>query len=229
MDLIKATQLTKSFKEHQVIKCLNVKIEKGKTIALIGPNGAGKSTTIGLLLGLIPPTSGTINHWCEHFKEKVGVQLQATPFFEGFTVEENLQLFASFYHIKLDQVKLEEKLKAFDLLAMRKKNATHLSIGQQKRLAIAVTTLHNPELVILDEPTAGLDPQAQKKIRDMLLELKGKGMTIMFSSHDMAEVTKIADVVIFLSQGEIIAQGAPADLLHAHNVDHLEALFFQLI
>ncbi|WP_017473729.1 ABC transporter ATP-binding protein [Amphibacillus jilinensis] len=229
MILIEASQLTKNYRDHQVIKCLNLKIEKGKTIALIGPNGAGKSTSIGLLLGLITPTSGTVRHWCENFKAKVGVQLQATPFFEGFTVEENLQLFASFYHIKLDQVQLEEKLKAFDLLAMRKKIATHLSIGQQKRLAIAVTTLHSPELVVLDEPTAGLDPQAQKKIRDMLQDLKEQGMTVMFSSHDMAEVTKIADRVIFLNRGEVIAQGAPADLLRAHKVDNLEALFFQLI
>ncbi|WP_067840835.1 ABC transporter ATP-binding protein [Amphibacillus sediminis] len=229
MNLIETNQVNQFYGNHQVIHDLNLSIPKHKLIALIGPNGAGKSTTIALLLGLIKPTAGTITYWEEAFHALTGVQLQSTPLFSDYTVEENIKLFASFYRIDLTEELLTEKLASFDLVKSRKTQAAKLSIGQQKRLAIALTTIHQPELVILDEPTAGLDPKAQKQIRNMLISMKDEGVTVLFSSHDMEEVTQIADYIIMLNHGEIVAQGIPTELVERHQAKNLEELFFQFV
>lgn len=226
--LINACHLTKSYKERRVIDNISLAIEEGEIIALIGSNGAGKTTTISMLLGILPQDSGTIAYWTPDFKKEIGTQLQSTPFFEGYTVENNLKLFAAFYNVVLTNKIIDERLASFDLLQAKKTPAIKLSIGQQKRLAILVTTLHNPKLVILDEPSAGLDPRGQKDIQRMIKSLKDNGVAVLFSSHDMLEVTKVADRIIIMNQGKIIANGSPNHLLEQYHAQNLEDLFFEL-
>lgn len=226
--LISANQLTKCYKTRCVVNHINFDIEEGEIVALIGSNGAGKTTTISMLLGIVPQDSGTIEYWKSEFKNDIGTQLQSTPFFEGYTVEDNIKLFAAFYRISLSSNEMEEKLAAFDLLQVKKVSAIKLSLGQQKRLAIIVSTLHNPKLIILDEPSAGLDPRGQKEIQQIIRGLKEQGVTVLFSSHDMLEVMNIADRILMMHQGNIIANGSPRYLMEKYQTQHLEDLFFDL-
>ncbi|WP_369436084.1 ABC transporter ATP-binding protein [Lysinibacillus fusiformis] len=226
--LISACHLTKNYRERPIVDNISLEIEEGETIALIGSNGAGKTTTISMLLGILPQDSGTIAYWTTDYKKEIGTQLQSTPFFEGYTVEDNLKLFAAFYNVDLTNKMIDERLASFDLLQAKKTPAIKLSMGQQKRLAILVTTLHNPRLVILDEPSAGLDPRGQKEIQNMIKNLKENGVAVLFSSHDMLEVTKVADRIIIMNQGKIIANGSPDHLLEQYHAQNLEDLFFEL-
>lgn len=228
IDLIQVNKLDKSFKEREVVKGISFKISRGEIVALIGTNGAGKSTTLAMLLGMLQPDSGSIKTWRADFHKHVGVQLQTTPFFEGYTVEENLALFAALYQVKLSKEDIRNKLELCNLLEARKTPAIALSGGQQKRLAIAVTTLHNPELIVLDEPAAGLDPRARHEIRALIRELAANRSTVIFSSHDMEEVARIADRIILMHEGRIVAEGEPHVLVEQYNVEHLEALYLQL-
>ncbi|QQK80071.1 ABC transporter ATP-binding protein [Salicibibacter cibi] len=223
--LIKAENLTKTYRGRTVVKNGSLHIREGETIALMGPNGAGKTTMIGMLLRLIHPDSGVVQHWTQNFKAETGVQLQSTPFFEGHSVEENIRLFAAFYNVKSKELDINSLLEVYGLREEKKSPAIKLSLGQQKRLAIAVTTLHNPKLIILDEPSAGLDPRGQKDIQQHIVEMKERGDTVFFSSHDMLEVSKVADRVMIMNDGEIAVTGTPQSLINEHGVSDVDELY----
>jgi len=225
---MEAKGIYKQFHNREVVKGIDVEVQQGEILALIGTNGAGKSTTLAMLLGILPPDTGTITRWREDYKAHIGVQLQSTPFFEGYTAEENLRLFAALYNLKMDKEQVQKKLEECNLQEARKTLASRLSGGQQKRLAIAVTTLHNPDLIVLDEPAAGLDPRARHEIRDMIKKLAGTGVTVLFSSHDMEEVSRIADRIILMHEGKTVAQGQPEDLLQQYHAENLENLYLEL-
>ncbi|GIO41149.1 ABC transporter ATP-binding protein [Paenibacillus apis] len=226
--LIEAQGIRKKFRNREVVKGIDIEVYQGETLALIGTNGAGKTTTLSMLLGILQPDSGHIKRWREDYRAHIGTQLQSTPFFEGYTAEENLSLFAALYHVKLDKEQVRNKLEACNLLEARKTPAVRLSGGQQKRLAIAITTIHNPQLVVLDEPMAGLDPRARHEVRGLMRRLADQNVTVLFSSHDMEEVARIADRLILMHHGEIVAQGNPEALLQEHQADNLEALYLRL-
>lgn len=226
--LIQATGLIKKYNGQVVVEKIDFEINEGEMIALIGTNGAGKTTTISMLLGIIKPDSGTINYWTEEFKSHVGVQLQTTPFFEGYSVLENMMIFAVLHNIPFTKSMAVERLKDMGLKNMEKTPAIRLSLGQQKRLAIALATIHKPKLIILDEPTSGLDPRARQEIRLLLKQLLKENATIMFSSHDMEEVSKLATRVVIMDKGRIIANGTPNDLMREQQVNSLEELYLTL-
>ncbi|HHV09458.1 MAG TPA: ABC transporter ATP-binding protein [Clostridiales bacterium] len=228
MNLMEAKSIRKQFHNREVVKGINVEIKQGEILALIGTNGAGKSTTLAMLLGILQPDAGTITRWREDFRAHIGVQLQSTPFFEGYTAEENLRLFAALYNVKVDKQQIQRKLEECNLQEARKTLASRLSGGQQKRLAIAVTTLHNPDFIILDEPAAGLDPRARHEVRNMIQRLAENGATVLFSSHDMEEVSRIADRIILMHEGQIVAQGQPESLLQQYHAENLESLYLEL-
>jgi ABC-2 type transport system ATP-binding protein len=228
MNLITAKSLTKIFRGRQVVKGVDLEVEQGQVLALIGPNGAGKSTTLSMLLGILKPDSGSVAYWRDDYRAHIGVQLQSTPFFEGYTAEENLKLFAALYRIKLDEAQLQEKLEECRLTEAKKVPAVRLSIGQQKQLALAVTTVHQPDLIVLDEPTAGLDPRARHDIRQTIRSFADGGRTVVFSSHDMEEVERVADRLVFISEGQIVAQGQPEALLQEYYLNDLEELYLKL-
>lgn len=228
MNLISAKGLVKGFKKRRVIHGIDFEIRKGEVLALVGPNGVGKSTTIAMVLGILQPDEGYIEYWRPDYRGFVGAQLQSTPFFEGFTAEENLKLFAALYQTKLNQQQIREKLESCHLTEAGKTAAIKLSIGQQKRLAIAVTNVHHPELLVLDEPTAGLDPRARYEIKEMIRTMTKNNQTVLFSSHDMEEVEQLADRLIFMNEGIIIDEGKPVDLIEKHQVKNLEEVYLQL-
>lgn len=228
MNLIEAKNICKQFGRKEVVTNINLEIKNKEVVALIGTNGAGKSTTLSMLLGILPPNHGTISHWRKDFKMHTGVQLQSTPFFESYTTEENLRLFAALYGLKLNKSQVREKLRDWDLEKVRNIQASRLSGGQQKKLAIAVATLHNPTLIVLDEPAAGLDPHARQEIRERIHSLAQNGKTILFSSHDMTEVSLISDRIILMHEGTIVAQGELNSLLKDHHLENLESLYLKL-
>lgn len=226
--LIEAQGIVKKFGQREVVKGIDIQVQQGEVLALIGTNGAGKSTTLSMLLGIQKPDSGTVKRWRSDYRAHIGAQLQSTPFFEGYTTEENLRLFAALYHVELDEEQIRNKLEACSLLEVRKTMANALSGGQQKRLAIAITTIHDPDLVVLDEPMAGLDPRARHEIRGLIRRLADRKVTVLFSSHDMEEVSRSADRMILLHRGEIVAQGSPQALLQEYQADDLEELYLRL-
>lgn len=226
--LTEAKELTKRFKNREVIKGLSMEVRENEVLALIGENGTGKSTTLSMLLGILQPDSGAVWRWREDYKAHVGVQLQATPFFEGYSAEENLTLFAALYHVKLTKREISERLEQCGLAGASKTPAAKLSLGQQKRLAIAVTTVHRPKLIVLDEPTAGLDPRARHEVRQMIRTLAQEGVTVLFSSHDMEEVARTANRVILMHGGRVAAEGTPEELLSAYGGDNLEEVYMRL-
>jgi ABC-2 type transport system ATP-binding protein len=228
MILIDAKGIHKRFNNRKIVKGVDIEIKQGQITALIGTNGAGKSTTLAILLGILSQDAGTITRWRKDYKAHIGAQLQSTPFFEGYNVEDNLRIFAALYNVKMGNEQLQAKLVEYNLREVRKTLASRLSGGEQKKLAIAVTTLHKPDLIILDEPAAGLDPRARREIRTLIQQLANKQVTILFSSHDMEEVSRIADHMIMMHEGIIVAQGNPKTLLHEYNTASLEELYLKL-
>ena len=215
--VIQVQTLVKSYDSVRALRGLSIDIAPGGIIGLLGPNGAGKTTFVEILEGLRPRTSGTVQVLGLdpeknpiELRRKIGVQLQHTEFPEALTVDEALRLFGSFYPKTLGASKI---LEAVNLTEKRKAAVVSLSGGQKQRLAIGLATLHDPELLILDEPTSGLDPIARRGIHEILKNLKAMGKTILISSHYLDEIEALADRVVILRSGEIVADGTPLDLL----------------
>ena len=226
--LIQAQGLAKSYGRKKVVNEIDLTVHEGEVLAIIGPNGAGKSTTLDLLLGLRRPDQGSVRYWTPKPSESIGLQLQSTPFFPGFTALENLRMFAAFYGLRLNSRQLMSHLERCGLGQAAKTDALRLSGGQQKRLAIAMALVHDPKLLFLDEPTAALDPRARRDIRDLIRSLAEAGTSIVFTSHDMEEVHKLAGRILFINQGRVQAEGTPAELLASFGSDSLEDLYLAL-
>lgn len=226
--LINGIGLLKKYNGREVVRNIDIEIKQGEILALIGTNGAGKTTTISMLTGIIKPDSGNVYYWREDYKSHIGIQLQSTPFFEGFTALENMMIFAALHKTNLDKQSAQKKLKRWGLEQVENTLANRLSIGQQKALAIAVATVHQPELVVFDEPTSGLDPRARYKIRELIKQLSDENCTVLFSSHDMEEVSKTATRIIIMDRGGILANGSPQGLIKKHKVKDLEELYLSL-
>lgn len=215
--VIQVQTLVKSYDDVQALRGISIDVAKGGIVGLLGPNGAGKTTFVEILEGLRPGTSGSVrvlgldpNQNPLELRRRIGVQLQHTAFPEALTVEETFRLFGAFYPKTLP---VSEVLDAVSLGEKKKAPVLSLSGGQKQRLAIGLATLHDPELLILDEPTSGLDPMARRDIHEILRRLKARGKTILISSHYLDEIEALADRVVILRSGEIVADGTPLDLL----------------
>ena len=215
--VIEVRSLTKSYDDVHALRGLTIDIARGGIVGLLGPNGAGKTTFVEILEGLRPATSGSVSvlgldpgKSPSELRRRLGVQLQQTEFPEALNVDETFRLFGSFYPKTLG---ISEVLEAVKLTEKRKAAVLSLSGGQKQRLAIGLATLHDPELVILDEPTSGLDPIARRGIHEILRKLKAMGKTILVSSHYLDEIEALADRVVILRSGEIVADGTPLQLL----------------
>ena len=192
----------------------------GQIVGLLGPNGAGKTTFVEILEGLRPATAGFVAvlglnpaNAPGALRAKLGVQLQSTAFMQDLTVLETLRLYAALYPGVSGVDRIVQTLERVDLVDKARATVRGLSGGQQQRLALAMAMLHDPDLYILDEPTSGLDPVARRQIHDILLSLKRDGKTVLISSHYLDEIEALADRVIILAAGEIVADGTPLDLL----------------
>jgi ABC-2 type transport system ATP-binding protein len=220
MTAIDVRALTKSYGAVTALRGIDVSIAAaGQIIGLLGPNGAGKTTFVEILEGLRTPTSGSVSvlgldpaQTPAALRARIGVQLQVTAFMNDLTVTETLKLYAALYPA-LAVPAFTRILERVGLVDKARATVRGLSGGQKQRLALAMAMLHDPDLYILDEPTSGLDPIARRQIHDILLALKRDGRTILISSHYLDEIEALADRVIILSAGTVVADGTPLDLL----------------
>lgn len=217
MSVLEVKQLRKSFGPVRAVQEISFSVEAGEVFTIIGPNGAGKTTTLEMIEGLVTPDGGTITfgslNWKQHadtIKRKIGVQPQSSAMFDLLTPEENLDLFATFY----DKPKpTEEILQMINLTDHRARLVKSLSGGQRQRLAIGLAMISDPEIIFLDEPTTGLDPQARRNIWDIVLKLKAMGKTTILTTHYMEEAEQLSDRVCIVDSGRIVTLDTPAALI----------------
>lgn len=210
--------LRKSYGRVHALRGIDLAIEgTGQIVGLLGPNGAGKTTLVEILEGLRSATSGTVTvlgldpaQAAGALRARLGVQLQTTAYMPELTVVETLKLYGALYPTTMAPA---EALQRVDLQEKAKALVRTLSGGQKQRLALAMAMLHDPDLYILDEPTSGLDPMARRQIHDILRALRQNGKTVLISSHYLDEIEALADRVVILSAGEIVADGTPLELL----------------
>jgi ABC-2 type transport system ATP-binding protein len=201
----------------EAVRGLNLEIQTGECFGLLGPNGAGKTTTIEILEGLLAPTSGEVSilgkHWLENereMREWLGISLQETRLSEKLTVRETIELFASFYR---EPRSWEEVLEELQLTEKSDSWVGKLSGGQRQRLAVATALVCNPKILFLDEPTTGLDPQSRRQLWDIIRAFQREGGTVLLTTHYMDEAERLCDRLAIVDQGQIIAEGSPADLI----------------
>jgi len=209
--------LRKAFADVQAVDGLDLEVRSGECFGLLGPNGAGKTTTIEICEGLTPPDSGTVEllglNWksgSSQLRQRIGIQLQETQFPDKLTVEETLRLFRSFFH---RGISVDESIQVAQLEEKRKSRVGGLSGGQKQRLAMATALVGDPELLFLDEPTTGLDPQARRHLWDLVEGLKAQGRTIILTTHYMDEAERLCDRVAIMDHGRVIALGTPQELI----------------
>ena len=215
--LLEVKNLKKYYKKVKAVDGISFEVRYGEVFAFLGPNGAGKTTTLEILEGLRDYTDGEIYYFGQkvkevgpEIKERIGVLLQETKLMDNLTVKETLSLFASFYKKKLsidyllDLVSIKEKEKAF---------VKNLSGGQKQRVGLALALVNDPDIVFLDEPTTGLDPQARHNIWEIVERLKEEGKTIFLTTHYMEEAEKLADYIYIIDHGHIIAKGTLSQLI----------------
>jgi ABC-2 type transport system ATP-binding protein len=209
--------LRKSFGDVVAVDGLDLEVLRGECFGLLGPNGAGKTTTIEICEGLTPPDAGTVEllglNWQTHanqLRQRIGIQLQETQFPEKLTVEETIRLFRSFFNQGLT---VERSIGMAQLEEKRRARIGGLSGGQKQRLAMACALVGDPELLFLDEPTTGLDPQARRNLWDLVEQLKGAGRTIILTTHYMDEAERLCNRVAVMDHGHVIALGTPKELI----------------
>ena len=221
--IIEVSGLTKSFKNILAVDSLELNVFKGDIFGFLGPNGAGKSTTIRMLLTLIRPESGTINLFGKSLKNQqksilsdTGALVEKADFYNYLSAYKNLEILSRLSSKKITKKRINEILEIVGLYERKDSKVKTYSHGMKQRLGIAQTLLHNPDLIILDEPTTGLDPQGMKEIRDLIVHLcKEENKTIFLSSHILSEVEQIANRMIIINKGKTIVEGRVQDLLQS--------------
>jgi ABC-2 type transport system ATP-binding protein len=217
--VITVEHVTRRFGARTAVDDLSFDVRAGEVFGLLGPNGAGKTTTLRMLGGLIPPTSGIIRVDGQPFtgtsatalRERIGFLTETPGLWDQLTVEENLLVYARLFSVANARAAVQRVLETFGLLDRRADRVALLSKGMKQKLAIARALVHDPRVVLLDEPTANLDPQTARSVRDLLIELRGAGRAVVVSTHNLDEIERVADRVALVS-GRLIAIGEPAVL-----------------
>jgi ABC-2 type transport system ATP-binding protein len=228
--VLRVRDLRKSYQDVVAVAGLDLEVRSGECFGLLGPNGAGKTTTIEICEGLTARDSGDVEvlglRWetdAGALQQRLGIQLQETQLSEKLTVEETVRLFRSFFHKGpapervIALVQLEEK---------RRARVGALSGGQKQRLALACALVGDPELLVLDEPTTGLDPQARRQLWDLIEEFKRAGRTILLTTHYMDEAERLCERVAIMDHGKVIALGSPRELVASIGVEHVVEFSF---
>jgi ABC-2 type transport system ATP-binding protein len=217
--------LRKAYKDVVAVDGLDLEVRTGECFGLLGPNGAGKTTTIEICEGLLPADSGSVEvlgrRWesdADDLRELLGIQLQDTQLSEKLTVEETLTLFQSFYRNARD---IDDVIDVVELGEKRSSRVGTLSGGQKQRLAVACALVGNPQLLFLDEPTTGLDPQSRRQMWDLIAQFQAEGKTIVLTTHYMEEAERLCDRVAIVDHGHLIALGTPRELMDSIDVSHL--------
>ncbi len=215
--LLEVRRLVKQYRDTRAVDGISFSIERGTCVGLLGPNGAGKTTTVEMLEGIIPASSGEILFRGapinDDFRQSAGIMFQNTALQDYITVQETLNLFQSFYQRTRPIDELIESCALSDFLT---RDVQKLSGGQRQRLLLAIALLNDPEILFLDEPTTGLDPQARRNFWQLIDTIKSEQKTVALTTHYMDEAYQLCDEIAIMDQGRIIAQGAPQQLLQAH-------------
>ena len=233
---IEINNLSKQYRNTLAVKNINFKINKGTIIGLLGPNGCGKSTTIGMMLGLIKPTSGTVVINGQNIENNRTSLLEKMNFISPYvelpkklTVEENLKVYGRLYGVKNLKDKIYNLMKKLNLTQFITRKTGELSSGQKNRVSLAKALINDPEILLLDEPTASLDPDVGDYIREIIEDFAAnKGTTILLASHNMNEVERLCDEVMMMKNGEIIDKGKSIDLIDKHGRKNLEEVFLKI-
>ena len=234
---IKINNLSKQYRNTLAVKNINFKINKGAIIGLLGPNGCGKSTTIGMMLGLIKPTSGTVVINGQNIENNRTSLLEKMNFISPYvelpkklTVEENLKVYGRLYGVKNLKDRIYNVMKKLNLTQFITRKTGELSSGQKNRVSLAKALINDPEILLLDEPTASLDPDVGDYIREIIEDFAAnKGTTILLASHNMNEVERLCDEVMMMKNGEIIDKGKSIDLIDKHGRKNLEEVFLKIV
>jgi lipooligosaccharide transport system ATP-binding protein len=223
--VIEASGLTKKFDDFTAVDHIDFKVYKGECVGFLGPNGAGKTTTVRMIYCFLPPTDGeltvaglSVNKQCREIKGMVGVAPQEDNLDPDFTVIKNLTVYARYFDISKDEAlkRADEQLKFFQLEEKREVPIMALSTGMKRRLIFARALINQPQILLLDEPTTGLDPQARHLVWDEVRHLKKKQVTIILTTHYMDEAEVLCDRILIVDKGKIIEEGAPAELVKKH-------------
>jgi len=223
--LIEAEGLTKKFGDFVAVNKIDFKVSKGECVGFLGPNGAGKTTTVRMMYCFLPPTSGelkvagfSVKSHCREIKNIIGVAPQEDNLDPDFTVIKNLTVYARYFDIQKDEAlkRSNEQLKFFQLEEKRDVPIAALSTGMKRRVIFARALLNQPQILLLDEPTTGLDPQARHLAWDEVRNLKKKQVTIILTTHYMDEAAVLCDRILIIDKGKIIEEGKPAELVKKH-------------
>jgi len=231
--VLSVSTLSKRFGEQVAVDGISFEVNHNEIVGLLGPNGAGKTTTINMILGVLEPSTGTIRIEGRDVATERAQALACTNFTAVYaslpgnlTVYQNLRFFGLIYNVKGIAERIEELLAQFDLQAFRNVKCGLLSSGEQTRAALAKAMLNRPHLLLLDEPTASLDPSKAREIRAQIRALARRdGVGVLWTSHNMYEVQEVCDRVLFLSRGSILLEGDPKTLPQEHGKSSLEDLF----
>ncbi len=216
-EVIRVENLTKSYKDIIAVDNINFAIQKGHCFGLLGPNGAGKTTTIEIMEGIIKASKGEVFYYGkpidESMSQQIGIQFQHTALQDFLTVKETLNLFTSFYQ---HTVPHNELIELCDLSEFLDRDNRLLSGGQRQRLLLALALINDPDIVFLDEPTTGLDPQARRNFWQLIKNIKARDKTVVLTTHYMDEAQQLCDDVLIMDHGQVIARGTPRQLLNQH-------------
>jgi ABC-2 type transport system ATP-binding protein len=237
MSIVKLENIHKKYREFSAVKDMTLEIKKGEIYGLLGPNGAGKSTTIKMICGVLPPTSGRgevlgldLYRAPEEIKKSIGYMSQRFSLYEDLTVKENIRFFANIYG--LSKADIKERMGQIISMAGLEDRVNqltgNLSGGWKQRLALGCAIIHKPKLLILDEPTAGVDPVSRRLFWEMLYALSAQGITILVTTHYMDEAQS-CDRVGFVFNGTKLREGIPSELIKSLGVDNLEDVFIDLV
>jgi len=236
---IEIKNLSKKYNGISAVKNVNFNIKKGSIVGLLGPNGCGKTTTIGMMLGLIKPSTGSVfinekNIENENDRTKILEKVNfISPYVElpkKLTVEENLKVYGSMYGVNNLREKISELMEQLNLLEFRKRKTGELSSGQKNRVSLAKALINDPEILLLDEPTASLDPDVGDYIRGYIENFASKkNATILLASHNMNEVERLCNEVMMMKSGEIIDKGTCDSLIKKHGRKNLEETFLKIV
>ena len=219
MGIVNIKELRKSFGDLTAVDGISITVETGEIHGILGPNGAGKSTTIGCITGLLPYESGSVTYEegqpITKWKRNIGYVPQDLAIYPDLTAEENVRFFCSLYGFKGSELKkkTEAALDFVGLLEVKRKKASEFSGGMKRRLNMACGIVHSPKLIIMDEPTVGIDPQSRNRILENVKALNEKGATIIYTTHYMPEVEEICNRITVIDHGKVIASGTKEEIL----------------
>lgn len=223
--ILKTNNLCKDFKKQKVVNNVSITVRENSIYGLLGPNGAGKSTTLKMITGMLRPTSGKVlfngHEWNRKDLEQIGALIETPPLYENLSAVENLEVRAKLLNIP--KTRIDKVLKMVDLQNTGRKKAGQFSMGMKQRLGISIALLNSPKLLILDEPTNGLDPIGIQELRFLIRSFPSKGITVILSSHILSEVQLIADDIGIISNGILGYEG------QMNKDENLENLFVEVV